>query len=173
MEELSRKRVVNRHLDLVSDVSSEFEEVRVLLDSGSVAESASHNHFNDESGAPVPSGTALYKVRPFGYLMSGQSCFRCMGCYAYFPLIMGKEVEAAENHVTHIMDGSGTPPPDSAGASSAQQPVNVFPGKGFCPDCWKHERRARIKKAIVDFFLSPVKAMFPRNVEGDQAVEQR
>ena len=156
---LSKCRAVHKHLVMDDDISSETEQVRYQLESGGELSTDVINHYSDVRGEPVRPDTPLYREKDTGKLLTGRSCFRCRGCYAFFRVDLGKEITEPLAEFTQPPDPEGLNSVDPSTVLAVRLPAEDRPRSGYCEPCWKQEKRKRLFTAIRNFLLKPFMAM--------------
>lgn len=162
---LSRTIFQRRHQQGDGGLSAYTEDVRTLEDSGAESRYLIETQFTDARGEPTNATEPLYRMKSTGEYRSPTSCFQCNGCHFFHPLEEGKEIVMPEDEIRQLYKEGSLNHQDLIPAVSTYLASQHRPRKGFCPECFKKERRKRILSAVRSVIAMPIKALFSSSEE--------
>ena len=161
MELLSNTKTIDISVPLNSGVSAETEEVRCQLPSGGVLKYVIRKRFVDSIGNPCKEGAPLYRTQS-GESLPGESVFQCRGCHFFFSLVEGREIMDPPPEVVQLPASPDDSPDADANMVALRVPQENRPRSAFCPECWKREKRTRLVRGIIGFFIGPFISMMTK-----------
>lgn len=158
MEILSNTKHIDIAVPLNSGVTADNEDVRFELPSGGELRYVIKKHFIDSMGNPCRAGASLYRTKNNDQL-PGESVFRCRGCHFFYSLTEGHEIMDPPPEVIQMPNSPDDAQDDGGNILALRVPQENRPRSAFCDICWKHEKRARLIRAVVSFFFGPFRSM--------------